>query len=108
LDDESKALTTFLTPFGRYRYKRLPFGESDAGDVFTMRYGIAVDKSTGGRRATEDTLLIADTERELLDNAEEFFKACDDNCITLNTTKIQWSKEKFFLVDSSSTAKVTK
>ncbi len=94
LDDESKALTTFLTPFGRYRYKRLPFGESDAGDVFTMRYGIAVDKSTGGRRATEDTLLIADTERELLDNAEEFFKACDDNCITLNTTKIQWNKEE--------------
>ena len=24
LDDESRALTTFLTPFGRYRYKRLP------------------------------------------------------------------------------------
>jgi len=63
LDDESRALTTFLTPFGRYRYKRLPFGESDAGDVFTLRYGLAVDSSTEGRRTTEDTLLMGDTEK---------------------------------------------
>ncbi len=92
LDDESRALTTFLTPFGRYRYKRLPFGESDAGDVFTLRYGLAVDSSTEGRRTTEDTLLMGDTESELLHNAEEFFKACDINDITLNTKKIQWNK----------------
>ena len=92
LDDESRALTTFLTPFGRYRYKRLPFGESDAGDVFTLRYGLAVDASTDGRRTTEDTLLMGDTEAELLQNAEEFFKACDNNDITLNTKKIQWNK----------------
>jgi hypothetical protein len=92
LDDESRALTTFLTPFGRYRYKRLPFGESDAGDVFTLRYGLAVDSITEGRRTTEDTLLMGDTESELLHNAEEFFKACDINDITLNTKKIQWNK----------------
>ena len=26
LDDESSSLTTFNTPFGRYRWKRMPFG----------------------------------------------------------------------------------
>ena len=90
LDDESRALTTFLTPFGRFRYKRLPMGESDAQDVFTLRYGAAVDASTEGRRSTEDTLLLGDTLQELLSNTEEFFKACDANGITLNTKKIQW------------------
>ena len=43
LDEESRALTTFMTPFGRYRYRRMPMGLSSAGDVFTLKYGNAVD-----------------------------------------------------------------
>ena len=30
LDEESRALTTFMTPFGRYRYRRMPMGLSSA------------------------------------------------------------------------------
>ena len=45
LDEESRALTTFMTPFGRHRYCRLPFGLSSAGDVFTLKYGNAVDEA---------------------------------------------------------------
>ena len=37
LDDESKNLTTFLTPFGRFRYLRLPFGLNLSGDCFTKK-----------------------------------------------------------------------
>jgi hypothetical protein len=103
LDKESRALTTFLTPFGRFRYKRLPMGESDAQDVFTLRYGAAVDASTEGRRSTEDTLLLGDTLQELLSNTEEFFKACDANGITLNTKKIGSTKNRqLVLYDNAS------
>ena len=34
LDQESSKLCTFNTPFGRYRFKRLPFGICSAQDVF--------------------------------------------------------------------------
>ncbi|KAI0227456.1 hypothetical protein LSAT2_022086 [Lamellibrachia satsuma] len=34
LDDRSSYLTTFHTPFGRYRFKRMPFGISSAPEVF--------------------------------------------------------------------------
>ena len=34
LDEESSAMTTFFTPFGRYKYNRLPFGVSLAGDDY--------------------------------------------------------------------------
>ena len=34
LHAESKHLTTFVTPFGRYRFERLPFGISAAPEVF--------------------------------------------------------------------------
>ena len=34
LDEESSYLTTFSTPFGRYRYKRLPMGISSAPELY--------------------------------------------------------------------------
>ena len=34
LSEESKLLTTFITPFGRYCYNRVPFGLVSAGDIF--------------------------------------------------------------------------
>ena len=34
LEEDSSALTTFSTPFGRYRWKRLPFGLSVSSDIF--------------------------------------------------------------------------
>jgi hypothetical protein len=37
LDEESAALTTFLTPFGRYQYWRLPSGITHAGDDYSRR-----------------------------------------------------------------------
>ena len=37
LDYESSLLTTFNTPWGKYRWLRLPFGHKIAGDVFQER-----------------------------------------------------------------------
>ena len=37
LDEESSFLTTFNTPYGRYRWKRMPFGISSAPEVFQRR-----------------------------------------------------------------------
>ncbi len=34
LDEQSSELTTFNTPFGRYKYKRLPFGLNCSQDIF--------------------------------------------------------------------------
>ena len=37
LDEESSYLTTFNTPFGRYRYLRMPFGLNMSQDVFQRK-----------------------------------------------------------------------
>ena len=37
LDEESSRLTTFITPWGRYRYLRFPQGHCSAGDAFNGR-----------------------------------------------------------------------
>ena len=37
LDEKSSYFTTFACQFGRYRYKRLPFGAAAAGDMFQRK-----------------------------------------------------------------------
>ena len=37
LDEESSKLTTFNTPFGRFRFTRIPFGIRSAQEVFHKR-----------------------------------------------------------------------
>ncbi|KFD61998.1 hypothetical protein M514_14105 [Trichuris suis] len=37
LSDKSSRLTTFITPFGRFCFKRLPFGISSAPEYFQSR-----------------------------------------------------------------------
>ena len=37
LDEESSKLTTFITPWGQYRYPRFPQGHHSAGDAFNGR-----------------------------------------------------------------------
>ena len=44
LDDESKLLTTFNSPFGRYCFNRLPFGLKTSQDIFQR----AMDESLEG------------------------------------------------------------
>jgi hypothetical protein len=39
IDDESKNITAFNTPFGRYRYKRLPMGITPAPKLFQRTLG---------------------------------------------------------------------
>ena len=37
LDEESRNLTAFITPYGRYRYRRAPQGHVCSGDAYTRR-----------------------------------------------------------------------
>jgi hypothetical protein len=93
LDMESRALTTFMTPLGRFRYVRFPIGLSFAEDAFMVCHGNAVDEFIDGR-CNEDMLLRAATTSELLEKTEKFFEACKANGIVLNTHKIQWDLQE--------------
>ena len=47
LDDESSKLCTFSTPWGKYRWKRLPFGLTCRGDVFQEKMDTVFGKLDG-------------------------------------------------------------
>ena len=58
LDEESSKLTTFWTPFGRYRYLRLPFGVSLAPEVFEAKLQEQLSDLPGVLVIRDDILLV--------------------------------------------------
>ena len=57
LDEESKLLTTFVTPFGRYCFNRLPFGISSALEIF-QRTMSEILKDVDGVICQMDDILV--------------------------------------------------
>ena len=57
LDSPSSYLTTFWTPFGRYRYLRMPFGISSAPEEFQRRMHSIVEGLPGVAVIADDILV---------------------------------------------------
>ena len=60
LSDKASRLTTFLTPYGRYRYTRAPMGLSSSGDEFCRRGDEALEGVPG---VVSDKFIPRDTTR---------------------------------------------
>ena len=57
LDESSSYLTTFWTPFGRYRYLRMPFGISSAPEVYQRRMHDIIQGLPGVEVIADDILV---------------------------------------------------
>ena len=54
---ESALLTTFMTPFGHFRFHRLPFGITSAPEHFQRRMSKTLSGLTGGVCLIDDVLV---------------------------------------------------
>lgn len=57
LDEESRALTTFNTPFGRFQWKRMPFGICSAPEVWQRKMHEFAEGLTGIEVIADDFLV---------------------------------------------------
>ena len=64
LDDASSYLTTFNTPFGSFRFTRLPFGLVVSQDVFQKYLDSALNVLKGVTGIADDTFVFGATENE--------------------------------------------
>ena len=58
LDKESSALTTFETPFSRYRWLRLPFGTSPSSEIFQAKMHETLNGLKGIACVADDILIF--------------------------------------------------
>ena len=106
LHPDSQLLTTFITPFGRYCFKRLPFGISSAPEIFQRAMSqIPVDIS-GIICHMDDILIHSNSKSEHDKKVRQVLKRLSEAGITLNSKCIcQFSQAsiKFLghIVDSS-------
>lgn len=78
LDNESSKLTTFQTPWGRYRYLRMPFGISPAPECFQRKLDQNLEGLEGIYKVADDILITGRG-----DNMEEATKDHDANLLKL-------------------------
>jgi len=93
LTEESSKLTTFNTPFGRYRWLRMPFGICAAGEVFQQRMKEALCNVPGTMVIADDILVVGKgkTMREAMsnhdDNVQKLMQTLVEKNIKLNSEK---------------------
>jgi transposase InsO family protein len=92
LDEESSAMTTFSTPFGRFKYNRLPFGVSLAGDDYGRRLANIFDDLPNCRRVVEDILVFSPTWEEHVDLVRRLFRLAADHQIAINVRKVVFAQ----------------
>ena len=90
--EEDRALTTFVTPWGRYRYCTAPQGLRSSGDGFTDRMDRLFEDFERSRRCVDDTLFFDDTIEQQFFRTCEFLDRCGEHGIIINPTKFQFAE----------------
>lgn len=100
LDPWTSCICTFGTRFGRYRYKRLPFGISLAPEVFQKAMIQIFDGLPGVRVYIDDILIWSSTRQEHDARLRKVLEAAQREGLTLNPDKCRLGmKEITFLGD---------
>ena len=93
LDDESKNLTTFLLPSGRYRFTRAPMGLSPSSDGFCERTDNILQPVPDLLKIVDDALLQAPTKQAVLQKFRIALNCCRQHNLTLSRSKLHLGKE---------------
>ena len=95
LDNASSYLTTFNTPFGRFRWRRLPFGIRSAPEVFQRRMHELIEGMPQVEVIADDFVVVGkgDTTEEANSDHDKnlvaFFRLCDEKGLKLNAEKLK-------------------
>ena len=95
LDEDSSFLTTFETPFGKYRLLRMPFGVSPAPEEFQRRIDVALQGLQSVIAVHDDIILWGSgaTDQEASEDHDHKLRAllqrCRDVNLKLNRNKVE-------------------
>ena len=97
LAENSQRLTTFITPFGRYCYRRLPFGISSAPEYFQRRMLSLLEGLDGTICVMDDILVFGSTSSEHDTRLKAVLRRLEQAGITLNDNKCQFGQQEIRL-----------
>ena len=87
LDEESSYLTTFNTPFGRYRYLRLPFGLKCSQDAYQLRIDQILENVPGIIAIHDDITVFGKDDEEHDKHLIALMETAKKNGLVFNSKK---------------------
>ena len=94
LNQESAKLTTFITPFGRYMFKRLPFGISSAPEHFQKRMDKELSGIEGVKCRMDDILVMGKDQAEHDHRLKQVLDRLVERRRTFNLDKCSFSQSR--------------
>ena len=92
LADDSRLLTTFVTPNGRYCFNKLPFGITSAPELFQKRMQRILERLQGVLCHIDDVLIFGASKEDHDRNLQAVLKRLEAAGTTLNPTKCEFHK----------------
>lgn len=92
--EKTSKYLTIATPWGRYRYLRLPFGISSAPEIFSERMNTTLQGINKCEVAMDDIFLYAETKAELDAITKQVIRRLTDAGFTLNGEKCEYGKQR--------------
>lgn len=92
LDDESSKLTTFITPFGRFKFQRLPYGISSAPEYFQKKMDTILQGLDGVVCHMDDILVFGKDKAEHDARLRKVLDRLSQAGLTLNSEKFEFAK----------------
>ena len=93
IHEDDRHVTTFITPWGRYRYKVAPQGFLASGDAYTQRFDAIISDFPNKVKCVDDTCMWADNIEAAFFQACKWLDLCARNGITLNPAKFQFAQD---------------
>ena len=87
LEEDSQILTTFRTPMGRYKYRKLPFGLSVSQDIFQQKIDQILENCPGTVGIADDIACFGATEAEHDANLLNLMDQARKNGLVFNSSK---------------------
>ena len=94
LHPDDRHYTTFITPWGRYRYRIAPQGYTASGDGYTRKYDEITSFIPNKTKCVDDTLLWSDTIEESFLQAVNWLDTCGTHGITFNPDKFRFTDDE--------------
>ena len=79
--------TTFITPFGRYKYLRAPYGLSSIAEHYHCRMAEVFEGLSAFHRVVDDVVIFDKDKDSHITHVKQFLQRCQDRQISLNHDK---------------------
>jgi len=87
-----------VTPFGRFRYLRLPFGIKSAPEVYQYTVQELFSDLPSVEFYFDDFMVWGETKQELEERLEAVFRRCEEVNLRLNLKKVSFFPPEYTLV----------